>query len=197
MAGKGPRPKDPALRQRTNKTSTRAEVEVPSLVDPDSPRTPELPVRVCSSCESTIDETPRKTKKKRGRQRKPEPACSRCGGTRLVPWHWMTVAWWADVWNPKTNPFCAKYIGVDVHGLVRLARLVDHYNLTDDLDDLKEIRLQEPRWGLDQMSRRALQWHTKEPKTHPAAVSTAATETAPPARHDPRKGLFAVGGGRA
>jgi hypothetical protein len=39
-------------------------------------------------------------------------------------WHRLMVRWWADVW---ASPMASEYLDADVHGLFRLAVLVDDY----------------------------------------------------------------------
>src|SRR3989304_598912 len=81
---RGPLPKDPDLRQRKNKESTRATL---TATDPPRKRPPNLP------------------KREQG-------------------WHDMTRQWWRDVWRA---PMAAEYLKADVHGLYRLAVLVDRF----------------------------------------------------------------------
>lgn len=70
MAGVGPPPKDPRLRQRQNKTSTRAILAVSPVLGPVGEEkaaraAPELPKRAAEA----------------------------------VPWHPETVAYWSQVWS--------------------------------------------------------------------------------------------------
>lgn len=184
MAGRGPAPKPSHLRQRHNKVATRALAEVPEV--PLAERYP-LPIRVCTMC-------PPLTEPKAKGKAKPKP-CSTCNGTRIVPWHDFTVAWWREVW---AGPFAGEYIPTDVvGGLYILARLYDSYWYTGDMDIAKEIRLREGRMGLDVMARRGLQWEVK--KTPAAKQPTAVTPSQAPRVADPRKVLFmeAAGGSRA
>lgn len=205
MAGKGPPPKDAAIRARTNKAATQAEVEGAPVFDPAAPHVPELPMRVCSDCRSTIaPPTPKRQKKVKGRKKKAaekaEPICATCGGARFIPWHPLTIAWWADVWNLAANPFCVKYLPVHLHGLRDIARLREFWNMTGDIEYLKEIRLQEPNFGLTPRGQLGLQWSVKAPKAHagPSAASTT-PQGERPQRNDPRKVLFmeSAGGERA
>lgn len=199
MAGRGPAPKDEALRMRRNKTSTRAEVEMPApgTTPPAPARVPDLPVRVCDACEPE----PEKPKGKRGKKPKPAKApkpCATCGGTRLVPWHWLTVAWWADLWDPAKNPFCVKYLPIHEHGLARLARIVEAYNVTGDVEYLKEIRLQGAEYGMTPRAQMGLQWQIKTPPANQGAPPPPSSSSSAGARPDPRKVLFmdqAAGGG--
>lgn len=70
-------------------------------------------------------------------------------------WHDLTRQWWEDVW---ASPMRDEYLRMDVHGLYRLAFLVNKFWLTGDDKMAGEIRLQGIRYGQDPMSRRALQW---------------------------------------
>jgi hypothetical protein len=64
-------------------------------------------------------------------------------------WHTLTARWWADVW---ASPMAGEYLDADVHGLFRLALLVDDYWLasspTGRRDLAGEIRLQGQAFGL-------------------------------------------------
>lgn len=163
----GPPPKKPSIRRRRNRTSTRKVVEMPAA-PPSSPAAaahdgPQLPKRVCG-CAAR-------------RERRPAKDCSSCRGTGLRQWHPLTVSWWRDVWSSE---FHAEYIRTDEHGLVRLAMVVDSFYWSGSIDDLKEIRLQEARFGLDVMARRRLEWMVKKPPS--------AGERAPAEQRNPRPG---------
>lgn len=207
MAGKGPAPKDPALRMRRNKKATHSEVEMPAAAAPMASSDHELPVRACTACES-IDLQGEGQAKKRGRKKrgraKVVPVCATCGGSRILPWHPMTVAWWADLWNPATNPFCVKYLPIHIHGLGRLAGLVDDRARAETIKERialdKEIRLQGAEYGLTPRGQMGLQWQVKTPPAGNAQPVPAAQQAASAqgGRPDPRKVLFmdpAAGGG--
>lgn len=106
-----------------------------------------------------------------------------------LPWHELTQAWWADVW---ASPMAGEYLKVDVHGLFRLAMLVNRFWMGDP-SVAAEIRLTGQRFGLSPFDRRQLQWEIArveerergrqpQPPTEPVA--------------DPRELLFAVEGGK-
>lgn len=97
----GPTPKDPKLRQRTNRFSTSAILQMTaptadssSKPATDSSSTPVLPVR----------------------------------GSGEMPWHPDTVGFWREVW---ASPMAAEFIAADVPGLVLVARLIDKFNYGD------------------------------------------------------------------
>jgi len=112
---RGPLPKDPALRQRKNKESTRATL--------------------------TTTET---------RWKRPPGLPKRDQG-----WHDMTRQWWRDLWR---SPMAAEYLKADVHGLYRLAVLVDRFWLAPAVGLAAQINSQEQRYGLSPLDRRRLQW---------------------------------------
>lgn len=114
MGGKGPVPKDPALRQRANKASTRARLQAKE----HPPRRPSLPLR--------------------------EGA-----------WHEMTIAWWRDLWK---SPMAREYLRADVHGLYRLAVLVDRFWVAPDVSLAAQISNGEQKFGLSPLDRRRLEW---------------------------------------
>lgn len=72
-----------------------------------------------------------------------------------VSWHRLTVTWWRDVW---ASPMAPEFIATDVHGLTRLARLINQFNESGDVKVMTEIRLQEARFGLSPVDRARLQW---------------------------------------
>jgi hypothetical protein len=209
MAGHGPPPKDPALRQRRNKTSTRAVVEPGSVAPPVVSR--ELPVRLCSFCpEAAAPSKAPKRAKHAKRRRKPKveappdpPECPTCGGTRIVPWHRWTLAWWSAFWDPQLNPFLAQYLEHEiVGGIQETAFMRDAFNRDLDrgivnVELERAIRLRERALGLDPLARRAAQWEIKRPpasrpSTAPAGATPDPGRTAVP---DMRKVLFMEGAG--
>lgn len=197
----GPPPKDPKVRARRNKPTTRAVAPLPAQapeVTPPPFRPPALPVRPCS-CGGAKSEEPKPKKRGRGRPKAPRPPCAHCHGTGVLPWHHLTLAWWSDVWDPTSNPFVGEYLKTDHHGLVRLALLEDYYYHTYDVEALKEIRLQEQRWGLDVLARRRIGWEiARKPKGQiPVPTPASAVAAAQPQRHDPRKLVLLEGGNRA
>lgn len=72
-----------------------------------------------------------------------------------VAWHELTRAWWTDVW---ASPMREEYLRLDVHGLYRLAYLINRFWLTGDDKLSAEIRNLAVRYGQDPMARRSLQW---------------------------------------
>lgn len=70
-------------------------------------------------------------------------------------WHALTQAWWADVW---ASPMAEEYLRVDVHGLYRLAMLVNRFWILGDPSLAGEIRLSGQLFGLTPIDRRRLQW---------------------------------------
>lgn len=164
MAGRGPAPKDPKIRQRRNKASTRAVAPPPKAAAGESKRAKSQTPPVAPSALSTTRELP----------------------MRKEPWHHLTVQWWAAIWDPARNPFVDQYLETDILGpLYRLAYLVDLFWTTGDLDTEREIRLLEQRLVLDPLARRSAQWEI-DPSARSRA--TPAEPPAPPkAVDDPRR----------
>ena len=114
----GPMPKDPRIRQRANKASTRTTLEATA---PQRGRAPRLP---------------------RGHDWRPE-----------------TRSWWRSVWH---SPMAAEYLDSDVHGLYRLAVLVDAFWTAPEPKLAGEIRLQQQAFGLTPLDRRRLEWSIEQ-----------------------------------
>ena len=112
---RGPIPKDPALRQRRNKASTRATLQAS---EPRRHRLPGLP-------------------------------------KREADWHTMTRAWWRDVWR---SPMAVEYLKADIHGLYRLAVLVDRFWIVPTVALAGQISQYEQKYGLSPLDRRRLEW---------------------------------------
>lgn len=142
---RGPNPKDPALRQRRNKASTRATLTIAGEERTQAPRLP---------------------KREEGK-----------------PWHALTRAWWRDVWH---SPMSREYLDADIHGLYRLAALVERFWTAPSETLDARICAQEQRFGLSPLDRRRLEWIVEraetEKKRRPLPTKAA---------DDPRK-LFSV-----
>jgi hypothetical protein len=95
-------------------------------------------------------------------------------------WHALTLRWWADVW---ASPMASEYLAADVHGLFRLAVLVDDYWCAGSPSGRKElageIRLQGQAFGLTPLDRRRLEWTVGqvEGRTEASASPSARTAT--------------------
>lgn len=106
-------------------------------------------------------------------------------------WHPKVVAWWESIWR---SPMAVEFTDADRQG--GLALLAELYQIrwnaqtaADILDVASEIRLQERRYGLDAMARRALQWEIE--RSADARAPGRGTTTASPRRpaKDPLKAL--------
>lgn len=107
---------------------------------------------------------------------------------RTRTWQAPTVAWWRDLW---ASPMRDEYLKVDVHGLTRLAVLIDRFWL-GDTDVASEIRLQGQLFGLTPIDRRRLQWEVVR-----AEEAERRRRPQPPRAplEDPRSVLSALDGG--
>jgi hypothetical protein len=121
-------PKDPAVRQRRNKASTRA-----LLLAAEAPRmrAPSLPPLT-------------RTRKVKGELVEVRE-----------DWHPMARAFWASVWN---SPMTAEFVRADEPALFRLVYLVDQFWKKGSLAVATEIRMLEREFGLTPLSRRRLEW---------------------------------------
>ena len=104
-----------------------------------------------------------------------------------VAWHRLTVSWWRDVW---ASPMAGEFLETDVHGLTRLARIINEFNETGDVKVMTEIRLQEARFGLSPVDRARLQWEVAK-----GDEAERKRKPTPPKKHlsgDPRDVLRVV-----
>jgi hypothetical protein len=73
-------------------------------------------------------------------------------------WHPLTRAWWKDVWH---SPMATEFLQADLHGLYRLAVLIDSFWLQPSKDLAAEIRQEQTAYGLTPIDRRRLQWEVE------------------------------------
>lgn len=107
-------------------------------------------------------------------------------------WQALTRAWWRDVWR---SPMASEYLQADVHGLYRLAVLVDQFWTGPTKELAAEIRLQQQCFGLTPIDRRRLQWEVERVEAVTAGKRrTHQVEQPPAVIEDPRKALRIVGG---
>ena len=93
-------------------------------------------------------------------------------------WDRRTVAWWREVWH---SPMAAEFLRSDVHGLYRLAELVEMFWREPSTKLASEIRLEQQAFGLTPMDRRRLQWSVdEEAGARPAAAAAATREQRAP-----------------
>jgi len=74
-------------------------------------------------------------------------------------WQTMTREWWKDVWH---SPMAPEFIKSDIHGLFRLAVLVDRFWVDPTTNLASEIRQQQAEYGLTPIARRRLQWEIEK-----------------------------------
>lgn len=142
----GPVPKDPALRQRRNRTSTKARLEAPPAKRID------LPTRYssfrCQECYLTVG-------KHTAEQFDKEDILPHGFEPAEEEWRDLTIVWWDTIWD---SPMSGEWVDADVPGLVALAFLVDEFWRTGNREVAAEIRMQQREYGLSPLSRRSLQW---------------------------------------
>lgn len=82
-----------------------------------------------------------------------------------ISWHPMAEDWWEDIWS---SPMSNEWHDSDIHGLYRLAALVNDYWLADSVTQrLKiapEIRQSAQPFGLSPLDRRRLEWNIETVK---------------------------------
>lgn len=145
-------PKDPQLRQRRNKATTRTTLEATA---PQRGRAPRLP--------------------------------------RTREWREETRRWWRDVWH---SPMAAEYLDADVHGLYRLAVLVDEFWAEPTPKLAGEIRLQQQAFGLTPLDRRRLEWSIEQVETASSRRQQRQARRVEDDETDPRRVLEGDANGR-
>lgn len=108
--------KDPSVRARANKASTRATLSADHEVV-----APELP--------------------------------------QGISWHSLTEMWWAGLWS---SPMAPEYADMDIHGLFRVAMLMNDFWLADTAKGRAEIQVRlekaDADFGTNPLARRRLEW---------------------------------------
>lgn len=138
--------KDPSVRARNNKASTRATLSADHEVE-----TPPLP--------------------------------------EGFDWHALTEKWWADIW---ASPMAPEYAGMDIHGLYRVALLMNDFWMAETPKQRAEIQVRlekaDADFGTNPLARRRLEWQieaTEDSKAKGAKRRTTSQESAPPPQPDP------------
>ena len=125
----GPVPKDPKLRQRSNRAPTAATLTGPARV--------RMPTRLPEPRVLQVFDHEDKSYVEIGRD-----------------WHPKAVEFWREV---RRSPMVSEYLASDLSGLMILADLVDRY-WYGQVALATEIRLQRQCYGLTPIDRRRLQW---------------------------------------
>ncbi|MCV7354484.1 phage terminase small subunit [Mycolicibacterium fluoranthenivorans] len=165
----GPIAKDPSIRTRRNKTSTRA-----TLVKKAAPAKP--PAEPAATAEQAVE---RKT---------PTLPDS-------IEWYPSVTEWWDDLWTSEPRD---QWIDADVHLLFVAARIYQAMldpatKVTAAKALAGEFRQIMVQFGLTPMSRRTLQWEITSPEKT-SGTTPPAKRTAPKAA-DPRAKFRVVAGG--
>lgn len=167
----GPVPKAPALRQRRNKTATKATLEAPPATRID------LPTRFsayrCQECYLSVG-------KHTAEQFDKEEIAPHAFDPAEEEWRDLSVAWWDTIW---ASPMADEWVDADVPGLVALAFLVDEFWRTGNRELAAEIRMQQREYGLSPLSRRSLQWEVIRVKR---AARQEPAKATPGRTRDPR-----------
>jgi hypothetical protein len=74
-------------------------------------------------------------------------------------WSTHTQNWWVDIWSA---PMAPEYHKSDIHGLYRMAAIVEAFWTRGRLDLNSELRLYEQQFGLNPLARRRLEWQIED-----------------------------------
>lgn len=103
-----------------------------------------------------------------------------------MEWQAETLEWWQDVW---ASPMSSEFVASDVHGLYRLAMMVDDFWIEPSPGRHAEIRIAQQAYGLTPYDRRRLEWTiegAEAAKDRGNARRRAQTATQHEAHDDPR-----------
>lgn len=135
----GPLPKDPSVRARRNKASTRATLSADH--DIEAPPLPEG-----------------------------------------ISWHPLTVQWWEGIW---ASPMAPEYDDMDVHGLYRVAMLMNDFWNAETPKQRAEIQVRlekaDSDFGTTPLARRRLEWQIEATEDSKARGAKRRGEDKPPA----------------
>lgn len=114
-------------------------------------------------------------------------------------WHQLTVKWWNDLW---LSPMAPEYAEMDIHGLYRVAMLMNDFWTAETPKQRAEIQVRlekaDSDFGTNPLARRRLEWQIEttedsKAKGNRRRESEKPVEVKPPsAGDDPRAGLYAV-----
>ena len=100
-----------------------------------------------------------------------------------VAWHRMTLMWWADLWP---SPMAQEYHPSDIHGLYRLAHLIDNFWNKPTDKAHAEVRLAQKDYGLTPLDRRRLEWTIENTERAKDEGAKRRRDTAPPVLAEPQ-----------
>lgn len=124
--------KDPSVRQRTNKSASRATLRE---LAPDEIDIPPMPPNVRYSGEDFGPDCPTEFE---------------------VPWSSSAKRYWTRLWS---SPMASEFHKMsDIEGLYRLLALVEMFWRKPSATLNSEIRLYEQQFGLNPLARRRLEW---------------------------------------
>lgn len=115
-----------------------------------------------------------------------------------IPWHSLTELWWAGLWESEMAP---EYLGMDIHGLYRVAMLYNDFWMAETPRQRAEIQVRlekaDADYGTNPLARRRLEWQieaTEDSKARGSKRRKADQPAQPvqPPAEDPRSGLYAV-----
>lgn len=107
-------------------------------------------------------------------------------------WHSLTKQWWAGLWKSAMAP---EYADMDIHGLFRVAMLMNDFWLAETAKQRAEIQVRlekaDADFGTNPLARRRLEWQietTKDSQAKGKKRRGAEVPVAPPSApgEDPR-----------
>lgn len=97
------------------------------------------------------------------------------------PWHSLTERWWTDLWE---SPMAPEYAHMDVHGLFRVALLMNDFWLAETPKQRAEIQVRlekaDADFGTNPLARRRLEWQIEATKDSQAKGQKRQAAVRPP-----------------
>lgn len=101
-------------------------------------------------------------------------------------WHALVLKFWDDVW---CSPMAGEYMQADVHGLFRMAVLMQRWLASPTVQISAELRQLSMQFGLSPIDRRRLQWTVARSTEAVEQVERTRSKRGRVVEHDPREVL--------
>lgn len=98
-----------------------------------------------------------------------------------IAWHPLTSSWWDGIW---ASPMAPEYADMDIHGLYRVAMLMNDFWLAETPKQRAEIQVRlekaDADFGTNPLARRRLEWQIEATEDSKAKGKKRRGEDKPP-----------------